>query len=135
MKLIYYADDDIDDLNIFKDAIESTEYQVVVFFSGKALLESLEESERKPDIIFLDIHMPLQYGDEILVQIRSKSEFDNIPVVLVTGSLVSNQIDKYLQDGANYLMQKEASLLKFREILNTILRIDWRNFKWDSDLQ
>jgi len=131
MKLIYYADDDIDDLTIFKDAIESTEYQVVVFFSGEALLESLRESEQKPDIIFLDIYMPLQYGDEILVQIRKEEQYNSIPVVLVTGSLVENQIDKYLADGANYLMEKESSLIKFRDVLNNILKIDWSTFKWN----
>lgn len=129
MKLIFYADDDIDDLTIFQEAIASNDTTVVVFFSGTALLEKLGDSDEKPDAIFLDQNMPLRYGDEILLAIRNNPEYASIPVIMVTGSLVEAQVETFLNLGANHIIKKETSLFAFKDVLQKVLAIDWANYK------
>ncbi len=133
MKLIYYADDDLDDLNIFQDAADGQGYIVVVFFTGQELYETLLATPKKPDLIFLDVQMPLTQGDEILKMIRIHEEYTKVPVILVTGSLPPSKIERYIGDGASYLVRKMNSLFLFREQIAEILHKDWENYKPHTD--
>ena len=53
-KLIYYLDDDFDDLGFFKEITEELGHTVKVFSDGRKMLLVLEIQEQKPDIIFLE---------------------------------------------------------------------------------
>jgi len=65
-KTIYYLDDDHEDLGFFKEITEELGHTVKVFSDGRKMLLVLEIQAEKPDVIFLDIHMPVLNGEEIL---------------------------------------------------------------------
>ncbi len=108
-KLLYYLDDDKDDLDFFKDAAERVGYKVLLFDSGHELLGSLRLEREQPDAIFLDVHMPILNGQEILNVIKN-SEWGEIPVVMISGAYPKKLAKQFMETGASYLMKKRTSL-------------------------
>lgn len=89
--IVFYADDDIDDLELVQDAFArySNNVEVVTAKNGiqaSAYLEALGEKDPAPCLIILDINMPLLNGKEVLKKVRSNPRFESIPVVLFTTS-------------------------------------------------
>ncbi|WP_162128554.1 response regulator [Flavobacterium phycosphaerae] len=103
---IYYLDDDIDDLDFFKEVAESLGHTVKVFLDGSKMLFILENIDEKPDVIFLDVHMPILNGEEILNVIKRSDNLKNIPIVMVSGAYPRKMVRNFLDLGVNYLMKK-----------------------------
>lgn len=131
---IYYADDDQDDAEFFSDAAAELGHGLEIFSNGKLLVETLCNSIVKPDIIFIDVHMPQSSGPKILQEIRDCSDFKAIPVILITGyAKNSTEIKRYLDAGANYLLEKPTSHQEYINSLSKILNMDWKTYKASSD--
>jgi len=128
--LIYYADDDIDDLNVFTEAADFFGHATQQFFNGVALLNELEHSAVKPDLIILDYFMPMDDGLEILKRIRA-SAFRDIPVIMITGLCSVNKQREFIDCGANYILTKPANFKEHKYIIETLSGIDWGSFEFD----
>ena len=81
-KCILAVDDAAFILSRITDALVGR-YDVVTVNSGVRALRYLEKN--KPDLILLDIRMPLRDGFEILREIRTMEDRADIPVVMLTG--------------------------------------------------
>ena len=103
---IFYLDDDMDDLDFFKEVAESLGHTVKAFLDGSKMLFILENSDEKPDVIFLDVHMPILNGQEILNVIKRSDNLKNIPIVMVSGAYPRKMVKNYMELGVNYLMKK-----------------------------
>lgn len=95
--IVFYADDDIDDLELLREAFVnySREVEVVTVTDGsKALsyLNNLSKSDTLPCLIILDINMPVINGKEVLQRVREMEHLQEVPAVLFTTS--SQPIDK-----------------------------------------
>ena len=124
---IYYLDDDTDDLYFFKEIAESLGHTVSIFINGTEFLRSLRK--KTPDIIFLDVYMPVFDGDEILDVIKKHDEWKHIPVVMISGIFPKSNAGKYIDSGANFLMKKPVNFTELKSSLEEILNIDWQNFQ------
>lgn len=85
---IVYADDDPDDLQLFREAIKeiNSSFNCITVRSGDELLKLLE-SGIFPDIIFLDINMPAMTGFECLQKLRANMNFNDIQVILLSTAI------------------------------------------------
>lgn len=85
MKKILVIDDENDILLSLKQGLEDTngEITVIAAKSGMECFEILKKGE-KPDIILLDIMMPVMNGWEVLNRIRENPKWNNIPIVFLT---------------------------------------------------
>lgn len=89
--IVFYADDDTDDLELVQDAFArfTNNVEVVTAKDGvQALtyLQSLNENSPTPCLIILDINMPLLSGKDVLKKIKTLPRFESVPVVLFTTS-------------------------------------------------
>lgn len=89
--IVLYADDDIDDLQLVKEALDqyASNVDVVTVRDGVEAvdyLQSLSDLDPSPCLIILDINMPRMDGKQALKQIRKIERLENIPVVLFTTS-------------------------------------------------
>src|SRR6478672_9685717 len=94
---ILYAEDDLDDLFMIRQAFEQFDgtTQLVHSSNGFEALEQLNRAKaesRLPCLVILDINMPGMNGREALIRIRQSEDFKRIPVVLFTTS--SSEPDK-----------------------------------------
>lgn len=68
----------------------SGDYEVIKAFNGKTALELARE--RKPDIIISDVMMPHMSGVEMLKALRTNSETENIPVILLSAAPLRSKV-------------------------------------------
>jgi two-component system alkaline phosphatase synthesis response regulator PhoP len=79
---ILLVDDDVDLVKVMSGALESKAYEVVVAYNG---LEGLEKARKeKPDLVVLDILMPVADGFTFADQFRKDPSLAKIPVLAVT---------------------------------------------------
>ena len=82
--IIAYIDDSRIDTQMMGYILEEAGYQFVSIQDSVQALVTLLEN--KPDLIFLDLVMPVANGYEICSQIRRVSVFQDIPVIILTGN-------------------------------------------------
>ncbi|RYY15185.1 MAG: response regulator, partial [Chitinophagaceae bacterium] len=104
--MIFYADDDHDDISFFKDVASELDIPVTVFNAGSHLLEKLNAPPPAPTIIFLDINMPGHSGIEILKTIRKSDQWRNVPVIMLSTSSNLQDINTSYEYGATYYLPK-----------------------------
>jgi hypothetical protein len=75
-----------------------------------------EAGEPRPMVILLDINMPRVGGLEVLRQLKSHPVFRTIPVVLLTTSAVSQDVETAYQHGANSYIVKPVDFDQFMEV-------------------
>ena len=95
--IVFYADDDLDDLDLVKEAFAQYSKNVEVLTAtdgSKALayLSNLKKYDTLPCLIILDVNMPVINGKETLLRLREMEHFQDIPIVLFTTS--SQPLDK-----------------------------------------
>ncbi|MFB2918840.1 response regulator [Aerosakkonema funiforme] len=82
--LVAYVEDSTLDCQIMEDILNKASYG---FISIKDSMQALPLLlQHKPDVIFLDLVMPVANGYEICAQIRRISSFKNTPVIILTGN-------------------------------------------------
>ncbi|WP_309641806.1 response regulator [Flavobacterium sp.] len=105
-KLLFYLDDDIDDLNYFKHITSGLGHRTEIFMNGNELIYALKHEVEKPDIIFLDVHMPILNGEEILNILKKSEDYKGIPTIMISGAFPKKLARDYQKIGADYLMKK-----------------------------
>lgn len=119
---ILLADDDDDDTFLFREALDQLDArsELVVAGNGMDLMNVLEKSAI-PDIIFLDMNMPVKNGLECLIEIRSKSGYENIPIIILSTSVAQYLWESAYKNGANLYIQKPTSFAALVEVLKKCL--------------
>ena len=88
--IILYAEDDLDDLFLVKQAFERHDHiEVVHAPDGRKAIHTLEDMIQRnflPCLVILDVNMPVMNGREALQVIRSHPKLKRLPVVLFTTS-------------------------------------------------
>lgn len=125
---IFYADDDVDDLDFFKEAADEINESVCLFEDGNKLLRTLNNPSPKASVIFLDLNMPVKSGFDVLKEIKSTPAIKNIPVIIFTTSINPNDIELSKKLGANLYIRKPASVGSLQKAIDYVLSIDWNNF-------
>jgi two-component system alkaline phosphatase synthesis response regulator PhoP len=79
---ILLVDDDVDLVKVMSGALESKAYEVLVAYNGQ---EGLEKARKeKPDLVVLDILMPVADGFTFADQFRKDPSLANVPVLALT---------------------------------------------------
>jgi len=81
-KKIMVVDDEENLLELVKTLLEQEGFEVITASSGKECLEKLKKV--KPDLILLDVMMPMMTGREVLEKIRENPKTKDLKVVFLT---------------------------------------------------
>ena len=116
---VYLVDDDQDDQQLFQDALSELSHPIdlSVMNNGVELMDKLFSETRQPDIVFLDLHMPMMNGEECLQDIRDEERFDGIPVLIYSNTSDTDQLKRLFEMGANRFLRKPAS---FSELVSSL---------------
>lgn len=128
---IFYADDDHDDLEFFKDVIEAIGQKInlLTHDHGDKILSALRNPPPIPQLIFLDLNMPGKSGFEVLQEVKSTESLKDLPVVIFSTSNDQGNITRSMQMGANFYVTKPTSFESLKKSIEHTLQIDWKNFK------
>jgi CheY-like chemotaxis protein len=123
---IIYAEDDEADRELFAEALIESKVnaRLVTVENGQALIHYL--GKNNPDIIFMDINMPMLNGIECLQALRRHSRFKKIPIIMLSTSAFEKDVEQAYADGANMYVVKPVSFIKQIENLKKIFSGNWR---------
>lgn len=108
---VLVVDDDPDDQLLIQAAFEqdSTRYQLHFACDGTDVLENIERPRFLPDLILLDLNMPLINGFDVLRHLKSSPSYRHVPVVILTTSDQQSDVDRAYELGANTFISKPAN--------------------------
>jgi CheY-like chemotaxis protein len=125
MKQVLLIDDDRDDAELFKEALfeinSSIEFKHFED-SKNGLKELLERPSQLPDIIFLDINMPVMSGWECLTEFKKTEHLKDIPVIMFTTSSQPRERELANELGAAGFVTKPNEYKVLKEVLSDALQ-------------
>jgi CheY-like chemotaxis protein len=126
-KNILLADDDADDRSLFKEALDhvAPDCNLTIANNGLELMHLLQKQE--PDMLFLDINMPLKNGIDCIKWIRELRQFKNLIVVAYSSAFDSSQINRAYAFGVDLYLIKPTKLHYLVEDLQHLFELDWYN--------
>jgi CheY-like chemotaxis protein len=128
-KTLYLIDDDTDDLDFFCEAVTNIDPSIICMRatnSDTALKAFKLHDVPIPDMIFLDLNMPLIDGRRFLAEIKMLPPYAHIPVIIYSTSSHARDIEETQQLGASGFLTKPYSLAELVEELNDIFANDFQ---------
>lgn len=127
---ILLADDDSDDRSFFQEALVQAAIpaKLTMVEDGKQLTDFLAgiTNPPPPDIIFLDINMPLKNGKICLREIRNDKKFNSVPVVMFSTSSYHKDIEDTYATGANMYIVKSDFFENEVCTLKSLFSVNWK---------
>lgn len=118
-KNILQIDDDIDDCEFFMEALQAvSNADYTAIHSATEALYKLIHNELNPDIIFLDLNMPIMSGFEFLTEIKNQKSIQNIPVVIYSTSQFEETKLKAKHFGAKEFISKPSDFNEMKKIIS-----------------
>ncbi len=118
---VLIVEDDEFLINIYSTKFEGEGYEVFVAENGETGLG--KAFKENPDIILLDILMPKLNGFDFLKEIKTKKEFSQIPIILLTNLNQNRDIEKGLSMGADdYLVKAHFMPSEIVEKVENLLK-------------
>ena len=124
MKTVLLIDDDQDDSELFKEAIEEVNPEISFHHieDGKqAIRELIDKKTITPDLIFLDINLPRLSGWECLKQFKGEGHLNNIPIIIYSTSSQSKEKETASRLGAAGFITKPDDYLELKSVLQKVL--------------
>lgn len=120
MKKFLIVDDDTDDREMFCEALQQVVPDCICHNApnGRRAILALDEGEiERPDLIFLDINMPLMNGWQCLSKLKESAAYKAIPVIMYSTSSYPEDVEKADRLGALCFFIKPSN---FRELKSSL---------------
>ena len=121
-KNILQIDDDYDDCEFFEQALKMVSNAKYTSVQNPLdALRKLINKEIKPDLIFMDVNMPVMSGPELLNEIKKRPTTKNIPVVMLSTSPMLTKSQSQILGAKDYLIKPNTFNELKSMIRNTII--------------
>jgi two-component system, cell cycle response regulator DivK len=118
-KCVLVVEDQEDNRRIVRDMLTATDYQVIEAEDGEQALAAV--AKRRPDLILMDIQLPVMDGYEATRRIKRDPLLSSIPIIAVTSYALSGDEEKARAAGCDDFVPKPYSprqlLAKIRQYL------------------
>ena len=119
MARILVADDDPLSIKLLNFRLRSVGHEVISAVNGGEALEIA--TREKPDLVLLDIMMPVMNGFQVLRKLKSQEETKNIPVIMLTSKVQEKDVVFGLETGAEDYITKPFSFAELNARVNRVL--------------
>jgi len=117
--LVLLAEDNEANIFTISEYLEFHGHKVVTAQDGLKAIQTAEEIN--PDIILMDIQMPVMDGLEAIRRLRANPRFGNTPIIALTALAMPGDREQCLEAGADEYMSKPASLKALLKSINLLL--------------
>lgn len=122
-------EDNPGDVLLTSEALEESKYVIDmdVVQNGKEGLDFLFRQEQyvesiRPDVVLLDINLPMKTGHEVLQEIKANVATRDIPVIMLTTSSTQEDILSSYQEQASCYLVKPSEVDQYRDFVKTFDR-------------
>ena len=120
-RLILLVEDHTDLLEVTQKALEFRGYEVAAAKNG---LEAVEmATARLPDLILMDVLMPVMDGIEATFRIRADSRTKDIPIITTTASARAEDRERCLAAGCDDFVSKPYTYIELTAVIERILKV------------
>ena len=116
--VVLLAEDHMANTLTISEYLESHGFIVVNAHDGLEAVQLAEESN--PDVILMDIQMPVMDGWEAMRRLRANPRFTNTPIIALTALAMPGDRERCLEAGADDYMSKPISLKKLLRTINVL---------------
>jgi len=117
--LILLAEDNPANVFMMSNYLEAKGYRLIFADNGREAI-ALAEAE-KPDLILMDIQMPVMNGLEATQQIRLDPNLVNVPIIALTALAMEGDRDRCLEAGVNEYLSKPVKLKQLFLLIQQLL--------------
>ena len=126
---ILLVDDSANDVLLIKSALADAHFgnDIIVAEDGVEAIDFLYKRGKfagytggEPIFILLDIKMPLMDGIEVLKIIRSDPAFNKVPVIMLTSSRDTHDLEDCYDKGANSFVVKPVNISSFMQVVKEL---------------
>lgn len=119
---ILVADDNPDNIRLLTVRLKSEGFDYITAEDGIEALEKIRTE--KPDLVLLDVNMPLKDGFEVLLEMRADEEIAHLPVIVVTAArIAAKDVREGLTLGADDYVTKPVDWRELSARIRTKLRV------------
>lgn len=119
MPKILLVEDNEHNWDMLSQRLRLRGYDVVLAFNGRQAIDKAEAE--KPDLILMDIGLPVLDGLEATRRIRGKPEIFRVPVIALTAHAMTGDREKALQAGCNDYHTKPVELPRLLAQMEALL--------------
>ena len=120
MSKILIADDEISLAQTIKERLNFEGYETLLAHEGIRATELANKN--KPDLILLDLIMPVGTGQSVLKNLKANPKTKNIPVIVMTAMRKPGLEKEMLDAGANDFVQKPFEVKDLLEKIKILLQ-------------
>ena len=106
-KCILVVEDQEDNRQILRDLLGNAGYELTEAENGEEAIAAV--AKRRPDLILMDIQLPVMDGYEATRRIRTNPDLRSVPIIAVTSYALAGDEDKALAAGCNGYVTKPYS--------------------------
>jgi CheY-like chemotaxis protein len=117
---LFVVEDNEGDVRLVREALATlpTAIQLSVVNDGQEALRMLQEAERKPDLVLLDLKLPSMDGHCLLSLIKVDPKLRRIPVIILTSSTAPRDVRQAYDLHANCYLVKPPRLADFMNLIH-----------------
>lgn len=119
MKTVLIAEDNPVNRELLRELLEIRGYMVAEACDGEEAVRRMYET--KPDILLLDLNMPVLDGFETVKRIRHDTRFGSLPVLAVTAYAMRGDREKILKSGFDGYLSKPINASELEKELARFL--------------
>ena len=140
---ILVADDNPDNLEIFRTRLAAHKHEIITATDGEEALAAARE--KQPDLILLDIMMPKMDGVEVCRQLKADPSLQFMPIIMVTAKTSSQDVVTAIEAGADEYLTKPVdhgalvarvnSMLRIKALNDTVQAQSTKLAEWNAKLE
>jgi CheY-like chemotaxis protein len=126
---IMIVDDDVDDIDIFIDAVHEIEPGILCLSARNGLdaIKTIYNADEKPDYIFVDLNMPKLNGKQFIAELRKNDLFDGVKVIIYSTSKLEKDQDDAQSLGADGFITKPTSMEELCDSISKAIALDFHS--------
>lgn len=118
--LVLIVDDDEDDQEFLKIVAEQSAFSGQLLFAqdGRQALELL--ASQRPDLVISDVNMPRMNGLELLAHLKTSTQWQQIPFILLTTDGSQEASERAYAQGVTQFLNKPSSQTELAQLWNQL---------------
>jgi len=131
---ILVIEDDLDDQLLISEAFQNSGVCCELSFAGngRQALQILDSPDYRPDLIVLDLNMPVMNGFEVLSHFQAADTLASIPVIVLTTTGESDFVNKSYDLGASSFIVKPRTFPQLEKIARDLTNYWFRTVRLSS---
>jgi DNA-binding response OmpR family regulator len=120
MRRVWIVDDDEEMNRAIGLMLKMLDCEVTSFHNARSAAKTLLTG-KTPQVLFLDINMPEVSGLDMLEFLRRRTEWKELPIIMLSSESADSTVDKALQLGADAYIMKPATIDELEKAMATAL--------------